>query len=74
MSTIFRIWAQIEQIDDEPEKFTNQGLPDPLADFDTLAEAQEFLRNLPGWDSEGSDHIKRDSPYRERKFGGVKKR
>ena len=74
MTTIFRVWAQIEQIDDEPEKFTNQGLPDPLGDFETLEEAQEFLRSLPGWDSDGSDHVKRDSPYRKRVIRRATKR
>ena len=54
----YKVWVQVERIalSRDTESYDNIGLPDTLGRFDTLAEAKAFIRDLPGWDPEGSDY------------------
>ena len=61
MSVIFKVWVDIERIDEEADSFEDVGLPDPLGTFNTFEEACAFVRRLPGWEIVGSS-----SDYRQR--------
>ena len=54
----YKVWVQVEAIDEEADSFENEGLPDCLGEFDTFEEAAAFIRALPGWTfyKEGSDY------------------
>jgi hypothetical protein len=55
----YKVWVTIERITlhhDGYEDYQDVGLPDPLAVCRTLSQAQAFVRGLPGWEPEGSDH------------------
>lgn len=55
MASYFKVWVQIEKIVDTPLtkscECEDVGLPDPLGEFNTLTEAAEFVRKLPGWEA-----------------------
>jgi hypothetical protein len=56
---IYKVWVQVERIErwpDGDEQYADIGLPDPLGRFDSLGEAQSFIRSLPGWYPDGSDN------------------
>jgi hypothetical protein len=58
-AVVYKVWVAIERIAtrwDGEELYEDVGLPDPIGVFDSLEEAQEHLRSLPGWYPEGSDH------------------
>lgn len=49
-SKTYKVWVQIEEINEEEGHYEDVGLPDSLAEYDTLEAAQAFVRSLPGWD------------------------
>ena len=56
---VYKVWVAIERIATKwngDELYEDIGLPDPIGMFDTLEEAREHLRSLPGWYPQGSDH------------------
>ena len=59
---LFKVWVQIERIDEDKDESVDEGLPDSLDCFSTLEDAQAFVRSLPGWAMTGgsSDHRQRD--------------
>ena len=50
MATTFKVWVQLERIENDPERFENAGLPDCLGTFEREEEATAFIRSLPGWE------------------------
>ena len=52
MRSYFKVWVQVEQITehlDGETEYVDIHLPDPLGEFQTLTEAAQFVRKLPGW-------------------------
>ncbi len=42
----FKVWVHIEEIDESADKYEDVGLPEPLASYDTLQEAQALVVEL----------------------------
>lgn len=55
----YKVWVAIERYT-PPDTYEDAGLPDPIGTFDTLAAARAFVRTIPGWTPEHSDHRKED--------------
>lgn len=43
---VFKVWIQVELVDDEHDHFENQGEPELLGEFKRAAEAQQFAAEL----------------------------
>jgi hypothetical protein len=50
IAAYYKVWVQVERIDEDADTYEDVGLPDPLGVFDTLEEAAVFIRMLPGWE------------------------
>ena len=46
MLKTYRVWMQIEKIDEEDDCYENVSEPVPLGDFDTLEEAEAFQQTI----------------------------
>ena len=46
MTKTYRVWVEIEKIDEENDCYENMGEPVPIASFDTLEEAEMFQQTL----------------------------
>ena len=46
MTKTYRVWVEIEKIDEEDDCYENVSEPVPLGDFDTLEEAEMFQQTL----------------------------
>ena len=44
---IYKVWIQIEEIDEEKDHYENVTEPECIAEFDSLKEATEFTDNIP---------------------------
>jgi hypothetical protein len=42
----YKVWAEIEEIDEEEDIFERVGGPDLIGEFDTPEEAEEFVASL----------------------------
>ena len=46
MIKTYRVWVEIEKIDEENDSYENVSEPVPLGDFDTLEEAEVFQQTI----------------------------
>ena len=42
----YKVWLQIEEIDDDADHYEDVGEPMPLMDFNTIEDAEKFLKTL----------------------------
>ncbi len=56
MATEYKIWAKIEELNLETEEYRDLGEPVPIGEFDTVEEAEAFLKGI-SWDGEGAGAV-----------------
>lgn len=46
MAKKFAVWIEIEEQDEDNDKYETVGLPDVVSKFDTIEEADGFIRDM----------------------------